>query len=97
MHATVDKVDLAGVSSYDSVFSPPLSSLRKRLPWLYVNLATAFMAAAVVKLFESTISQATALAVFMPVVAGMGGNAGTQALAVVSDAPEAELPAGLVR
>src|ERR671913_2074363 len=81
--ATEDIYRLAGVSSDDSVFSPPLSSLRKRLPWLYVNLATAFMAAAVVKLFESTISQATALAVFMPVVAGMGGNAGTQTLTVI--------------
>ena len=81
--ATEDIYRLAGVSSDDSVFSPPLSSLRKRLPWLYVNLATAFMAAAVVKLFEPTISQATALAVFMPVVAGMGGNAGTQTLTVI--------------
>src|SRR5690606_2678400 len=47
------------------------------------NLGTAFLAAAVVKLFEDTISQATALAVFMPVVAGMGGNAGTQTLTVI--------------
>ncbi|HTV01117.1 MAG TPA: magnesium transporter, partial [Luteitalea sp.] len=81
--ATEDIYRLAGVSSDDSVFSPALSSLRKRLPWLYVNLVTAFLAAAVVKLFESTISQATALAVFMPVVAGMGGNAGTQTLTVI--------------
>ena len=51
--ATEDIYRLAGVSSDDSVFSPPLSSLRKRLPWLYVNLATAFLAAAVVKMFES--------------------------------------------
>ena len=48
-----------------------------------MNLVTAFLAAAVVKMFESTISQATALAVFMPVVAGMGGNAGTQTLTVL--------------
>ena len=81
--ATEDIYRLAGVSSDDSVFSPPLSSLRKRLPWLYVNLATAFLAAAVVKMFEPTISQATALAVFMPVVAGMGGNAGMQTLTVI--------------
>ncbi|BCS33051.1 magnesium transporter MgtE [Luteitalea sp. TBR-22] len=81
--ATEDIYRLAGVSSDDSVFSPALSSLRKRLPWLYVNLATAFLAAAVVKMFEATISQATALAVFMPVVAGMGGNAGTQTLTVI--------------
>ena len=58
-------------------------SLRKRLPWLLVNLATAFIAASVVKLFEGTISVVTSLAVFMPVVAGMGGNAATQTLAVI--------------
>lgn len=81
--ATEDIYRLAGISSDDSVFAPASSSLRKRLPWLYVNLVTAFLAAAVVKVFESTISQATALAVFMPVVAGMGGNAGTQTLTVI--------------
>jgi len=53
------------------------------VPWLEVNLVTAFIAASVVALFEGTISQATALAVFMPVVAGMGGNAATQTLTVI--------------
>jgi magnesium transporter len=81
--ATEDIYRLAGISSDDSVFSPPLTSLRKRLPWLYVNLVTAFLAAAVVKVFEGTISQVTALAVFMPIVAGMGGNAATQTLTVI--------------
>jgi magnesium transporter len=81
--ATEDIYRLAGVSTDDSVFSPPLSSLRKRLPWLYVNLVTAFGSAAVVKIFEGTISQVTALAVFMPIVAGLGGNAGTQTLTVI--------------
>jgi magnesium transporter len=81
--ATEDIYRLAGVSTDDSVFSPARSSLRKRLPWLYVNLATAFGAAAVVKVFEGTISQVTALAVFMPIVAGLGGNAGTQTLTVI--------------
>ena len=57
--------------------------MRKRLPWLIVNLATAFIAASVVKLFEGTIGVVTSLAVFMPVVAGMGGNAATQTLAVI--------------
>jgi magnesium transporter len=52
------------------------------LPWLEINLATAFLAAAVVGLFESTIAQFTALAVLLPVVAGQSGNAGAQALAV---------------
>lgn len=81
--ATEDIYRMAGVSTDDSVFSPPTASLRKRLPWLYVNLVTAFIAVAVVKAFESTISQATALAAFMPVVAGMGGNAGMQTLTVI--------------
>jgi magnesium transporter len=81
--ATEDIYRLAGVSTDDSVFSPPASSLRKRLPWLYVNLLTAFGSAGVVKLFEGTISQVTALAVFMPIVAGLGGNAGTQTLTVI--------------
>ena len=81
--ATEDIYRMAGVSTDDSVFSPPTSSLRKRLPWLYVNLVTAFLAVGVVKAFEGTISQVTALAVFMPMVAGMGGNAGMQTLAVI--------------
>ena len=58
-------------------------SLKKRLPWLHINLATAFLAAAVVALFEGIIAQLTILAVFLPVVAGQGGNAGAQSLAVV--------------
>jgi magnesium transporter len=57
--------------------------LRKRLPWLGVNLATAFVAAGVVALFETTIDLFPVLAIFMPIVAGMGGNAGTQTLTVV--------------
>src|SRR5919205_694077 len=59
----------------DRAFTPAGESLRKRLPWLGVNLATAFLAAAVVGLFQGTIAQVTVLAVFMPIVAGMGGNA----------------------
>jgi magnesium transporter len=62
--------------------SPPQFAVKKRLPWLQINLATAFLAAAVVGLFESTIAQFTALAVLLPVVAGQSGNAGAQALAV---------------
>lgn len=53
------------------------------MPWLIVNLATAFMAAAVVGTFQDTISAWVALAVFMPIVAGMGGNAATQTLTVI--------------
>jgi magnesium transporter len=81
--ATEDIYRLAGVSSDDHIFTPARESLRKRLPWLWVNLATAFIAASVVKLFEGAIGKVTALAVFMPVVAGMGGNAATQTLTVI--------------
>jgi magnesium transporter len=81
--ATEDVYRLAGVASDDRVFTTPTESLRKRLPWLVVNLVTAFIAASVVKVFEGTIGVVTSLAVFMPVVAGMGGNAATQTLAVI--------------
>ncbi len=81
--ATEDVYRLAGVSSDDRIFSSPMESLRKRLPWLQVNLVTAFLAASVVALFEGTIAQWSVLAVFMPVVAGMGGNAAMQTLTVI--------------
>jgi magnesium transporter len=81
--ATEDVYRLAGVAGDDRVFTRATESLRKRLPWLVINLATAFLAASVVGVFESTIGVVTALAVFMPVVAGMGGNAGTQTLTVI--------------
>ncbi|HXG88370.1 MAG TPA: magnesium transporter [Vicinamibacterales bacterium] len=81
--ATEDLYRLAGVSGDERVTTPPFEALRKRLPWLGVNLLTAFVAASVVALFEDTISRVTALAVFMPIVAGMGGNAATQTLTVI--------------
>ena len=81
--ATEDVYKLAGVSKDDGVETPPAESLRRRLPWLAVNLATAFLAAFVVSRFQGTITQVVSLAVFMPVVAGMGGNAATQTLAVI--------------
>jgi magnesium transporter len=81
--ATEDLLRLAGVASDERVATPPGESLRKRLPWLGVNLITAFLAASVVKAFQGTISQVVALAVFMPIVAGMGGNAATQTLTVI--------------
>ncbi len=81
--ATEDIYRLAGVAGDERAFTPAGESLRKRLPWLGINLGTAFMASLVVALFEDTISQITALAVFMPIVAGMGGNAATQTLTVI--------------
>jgi magnesium transporter len=81
--ATEDIYRLAGVSGDERAFTPAGESLRKRLPWLGINLVTAFLAAAVVGLFEGTIDLFPVLAVFMPIVAGMGGNAGTQTLTVI--------------
>jgi magnesium transporter len=81
--ATEDIYRLAGVTGDERAFTPAAESVRKRLPWLGVNLVTAFLAAAVVAFFEDTIDQVTALAVFMPIVAGMGGNAATQTLVVM--------------
>ena len=81
--ATEDIYRLAGVAGDERPFTPAGESLRKRLPWLGVNLVTAFVAASVVALFEGTIERITVLAVFMPIVAGMGGNAATQTLTVV--------------
>ena len=74
---------LFGAGANERVFSDISFSLKKRLPWLHVNLASAFLAAGVVSLFEDIIAQLTILAVFLPVVAGQGGNSGAQSLAVV--------------
>jgi magnesium transporter len=82
--ATEDMYHLAGLSDEDRVFSPAFRSVRKRLPWMLVNLATCFLAAWVVGLFESTLQDMVALAVFMPVVAGMAGNGGIQSLTVIT-------------
>jgi len=72
-----------GAGRDERAFSPVAQSLRTRLPWLFVNLGTAFLAAGVVALFEGIIAKLTVLAVFLPVVAGQGGNAGAQSLAIV--------------
>ncbi len=74
---------IVGAGADERALSPVSMVIRCRLPWLYVNLVTAFMAAAVVGLFEGIIAQVAALAVLLPVVAGQGGNTGSQSLAVV--------------
>jgi magnesium transporter len=81
--ATEDIYRLAGLAGDEHVFTPPRESLKKRLPWLLMNLVTAFMAASVVAIFQGIIQIEVMLAVFMPVVAGMGGNAATQTLTVI--------------
>ena len=80
--ATVAMQTMFGVSKDERSLSSVPFAVRKRLPWLQINLLTAFLAAAVVGLFESTIAKYTALAILLPVVAGQSGNTGAQALAV---------------
>ncbi|WP_272993556.1 magnesium transporter [Porticoccus hydrocarbonoclasticus] len=77
-----DVLAMVGASREERALSKPLFAVKKRMPWLQVNLLTAFLAASVVGIFESTIASFTALAVLLPVVAGQSGNAGAQALAV---------------
>jgi magnesium transporter len=73
---------MVGASADERALSTAMFSVRRRLPWLHINLLTAFLAAAVVGAFENLIAQFTALAILLPVVAGQSGNAGSQALAV---------------
>lgn len=80
--ASADLQKMVGVSAEERALSPATFAVKRRLPWLHINLLTAFLAAAVVGLFEDLISQFTALAILLPVVAGQSGNAGAQALAV---------------
>lgn len=80
--SSVDILTMVGASRDERALSKISFVVRKRLPWLSINLLTAFLAASVVGLFESTIAKYTALAVLLPVVAGQSGNTGAQALAV---------------
>lgn len=75
--------DFAGVHDEEEVTDPASTKVRFRYKWLILNLATAFLASFVVSLFDDTISRNVLLAVYMPIVAGMGGNAGTQTLAIM--------------
>ncbi|MGF1449502.1 MAG: magnesium transporter [Opitutales bacterium] len=80
--ATEDIQLLVGAGADEGIHDPVSYSVRKRGPWLFVNLLTAIAASFVVLLFEAQIAQLTILAVVMPVVASMGGNTGAQTLAV---------------
>ncbi|WP_436277810.1 magnesium transporter [Paracoccus methylarcula] len=77
-----DILRLAGVGEESAITDTVIETLRQRLPWLMVNLVTAIVASLVIAVFETTIQQIVALAVLMPIVASMGGNAGTQTLTV---------------
>ena len=76
-------MNMAGLDQDEDTFAPAWRTSRRRAVWLGINLVTAFMAAAVIGVFEGTIQQVTALAVLMPIVASMGGIAGSQALTVL--------------
>jgi magnesium transporter len=80
--ATEDVQKIAGGSGNEQIFSKWSYKIRKRLPWLYINLVAAFMAAAVVSQFESTIEEIAILAAFLPVINNQAGNAGMQSLSV---------------
>ncbi len=80
--SSIDIQTMVGASPDERALSRPWFAVKKRLPWLQINLLTAFLAASVVGLFSDTIAKFTALAVLLPVVAGQSGNAGAQALAV---------------
>jgi magnesium transporter len=81
--ATEDMYRLANMSADEQVFSPVRDSVRRRLPWLIINLGTAFLAASVVGFFENTIAKVAILAAFQSIVAGQGGNSATQSLTVI--------------
>jgi magnesium transporter len=80
--AAGDMAQMVGASREERALSTPLVAVRSRLPWLHANLVTAFVASAVVGLFENTIAKMTAIAVLLPIVAGQSGNTGAQAMAV---------------
>ncbi|MFT6849630.1 MAG: magnesium transporter [Sphingobacteriales bacterium] len=80
--STEDILRLSGVSDMEELRGSWLAAVKSRLPWLLVNLFTAFLASGVVLYYKESISKMVVLAVFMPIIAGLGGNAATQALAV---------------
>jgi len=81
--ATEDMFRLAGLPGDDSIHASVALSARRRIPWLTLNLLTAFAAAGMVAIFEGTIEKVAALAIFMPIIAGQGGNAGVQTVTIV--------------
>lgn len=94
---TEDILKISGVLEDEELSGNWKAAVKSRLPWLLVNLITAFLSGFVVFMFQDTIDKVTILAVFMPIVAGMGGNAGTQALAVtirrisLNDLPDSKM------
>jgi magnesium transporter len=81
--ATEDMYRMVGITGEERVFGPARDSVLKRLPWLAINMGTLFIAITVVDIFESVIASLVALAVFLPLVSGEGGNAGSQTTTVI--------------
>jgi len=79
---TEDLLKFGGTSAEEELSAPWTEAVRRRLPWLLANLATAFVAGGVVYFFQAELVKVIALTIWMPIIAGMGGNGGTQALAV---------------
>ena len=79
---TEDFLKISGVSEDEELSGNWVEAVKSRLPWLIINLGTAFLASAVVRYYEHTLSQLAILSAYMVIIAGMGGNAATQALAV---------------
>ncbi len=80
---TEDVLKMGGVAQEETLDSTLRESIKLRLPWLFVNLITAFLASMTVKSFESTIAQVVALSSIMSIITGMGGNAGTQTVSII--------------
>jgi magnesium transporter len=76
-------MSMAGLDEYEDTFAPVMRTAPRRAVWLGINLVTAFIAASMINLFQGTIEKVVALAVLMPIVASMGGIAGTQTLTVL--------------
>ncbi|MDA3863046.1 MAG: magnesium transporter [Deltaproteobacteria bacterium] len=82
MSSSEEAYHIQGITQEDTLDTPVGKAIKSRIPWVFINLCTAFMASSVVGLFESSIQKYVALATFMPMVAGLGGNSGNQALGV---------------
>lgn len=80
---TEDMLKMGGVAKEETLDSTLLESIKLRLPWLFVNLITAFLASMTIKSFESTIARVVALSSIMSIITGMGGNAGTQTVSII--------------
>lgn len=82
--ATEDILQLGGVHAEETVDSSVTDTIKSRLPWLVINLFTAFIASSVITFFSDTISQVVAVAAIMPIISGIGGNTGTQTLTLIT-------------